>query len=440
MAASSPTILTVGAGKAYATVAAAIAASQNGDIIRVDAGTYTNDFAHITKPVTLEAAGGTVSMVATVKLPNKKGILIVDADTTIKGFSFSGASISASDGNNGAGIRYQSGTLTLINDYFTNNQNGLLATPLVAGTGTIDIQNSEFSANGAGDGYSHNIYVGNVASFTFNQSYSHDAKVGHDIKSRAKVTTITNSRIQDGGGTASYSIDLPNGGRADIRNNVIQQGANSQNPSIIAYGEEGGLHAGSSLTVSNNTIVNDMTAHPPVGVWNPNNASVTLSGNKVFGLTTATLTSGPATVSGTAFLASRPGLDLASTWQTPVPTVPGRTIIGSGPTTLTFMVSEDAYKGDAQLKITVDGTQIGGTQTAKALHAIMQSQAFDVRGLFAAGKHSVGVTFVNDAFGGTPSLDRNLYVDGASINGKAIAGSSLTLLANGTGTFTFQLP
>jgi hypothetical protein len=440
MPTSSPTILTVGAGKAYSTIAAAIAASQSGDIIRVNAGTYTNDFAHITRPVTLEAVGGTVNMVATVPLPNKKGILIVDASTTIKGFSFSGASISASDGNNGAGIRYQGGNLTLINDYFTNNQNGLLATPMVAGTGTIDIENSEFSANGAGDGYSHNIYVGNVASLTFNQSYSHDTKVGHDIKSRAQVTTITNSRIQDGGGTASYSVDLPNGGRAVIRDNVIQQGANTQNPSIIAFGEEGGLYANSSLAVSNNTIVNDLTARPPTGVWNPNKASVTLSGNKVFGLTAATLTSGPASVSGTTFLASRPGLDLGSTWQTPAPTVPSSTIIGSGPDTLTFMVSEDAYKGDAQFTIAVDGRQIGGTQTAKALHATLQSQAFEVHGLFAAGKHTAGVTFLNDAYGGTPLLDRNLYVDSATINGKAIGGSSLTLLGNGTGRFTFQLP
>ncbi|MFL5254635.1 MAG: hypothetical protein ACJ8AI_17415 [Rhodopila sp.] len=267
MSSASPPILTVGVSKQYTTVAAAIAAAEDGATIQVDAGTYTNDFATITHQVTLQSVGGAVNMLATEPLTNKKGILVVDASTTIQGFSFSGAAISQSDGNKGAGIRYEAGNLTLINDSFTNNQDGLLATPFVAGTGTIDIENSEFANNGAGDGYSHNVYVGEVASFTFYQSFSHDANVGHDIKSRAEVTTITNSRIEDGAGTASYTIDLPNGGAAVIRNNVIQQGANSQNPSIIAYGEEGNLHANSSLTVANNTIVNDLTAHTPRGVW-----------------------------------------------------------------------------------------------------------------------------------------------------------------------------
>jgi len=171
-------VLTVGVGEEYATIAAAIAASANGDVIKVSAGTYTNDFATINTQITLEGVGGVVNMVATEPLPNEKGILIVNNSATIQGFSFSGAEIPASEGNNGAAIRYQAGNLTLENDDFTGNQDGLLATPLVAGTGNIDIENSEFFNNGAGDGYSHNIYVNNVASLTFNNSYSHGAIVG----------------------------------------------------------------------------------------------------------------------------------------------------------------------------------------------------------------------------------------------------------------------
>ena len=63
--------------------------------------------------------------------------------------------------------------------------------------------------------------------------------VGHEIKSRALTTTITNSRIYDLNSTASLSIDLPNGGNALIQNNVIEQGPNSENHKIIDYGEEG---------------------------------------------------------------------------------------------------------------------------------------------------------------------------------------------------------
>ena len=44
--------LTVGTDKQFQTVSAAVAASQDGDTILVDAGTYTNDFAHITTDIT----------------------------------------------------------------------------------------------------------------------------------------------------------------------------------------------------------------------------------------------------------------------------------------------------------------------------------------------------------------------------------------------------
>ena len=91
--------------------------------------------------------------------------------------------------------------------------------------------------------------------------------MGHEIKSRAENTTITGSRIFDNNGTASYSIDLPNGGNATIQNNVIQQGPNSGNPAIIAYGEEGNLHAGTTVVVANNTIVNGKSG-TAWGVWN----------------------------------------------------------------------------------------------------------------------------------------------------------------------------
>ena len=36
--------------------------------------------------------------------------------------------------------------------------------------------------------------------------------------------------------------------------------------------------------------------------------------------------------------------------------------------TLTIRVSEDAYKGDAKFSVSIDGTQVGGTLTASALH------------------------------------------------------------------------
>ena len=112
--------------------------------------------------------------------------------------------------------------------------------------------------------------------------------------------------------------------------------------------------------------------------------------------------------------------------------------IGSGPDSLVLQVSEDAYQGDAAFTISVDGKQIGGTQTALASHAAGQAQAFTVQGSFGSGSHTVSVNFLNDAYGGSASADRNLYVNSATIDGTAIPGGTLTELSGGAQTFTFQ--
>ena len=58
-------ILTVGAGGEFQTIAAAVAASQDGDTIDVAAGTYTNDFLEFSDSITLQAVGGMVVIDAT---------------------------------------------------------------------------------------------------------------------------------------------------------------------------------------------------------------------------------------------------------------------------------------------------------------------------------------------------------------------------------------
>ena len=279
-------ILTVGANQQYKTIHAAVAASQDGDTIYVQAGTYTNDVATINHKLNLIGVGGMVKMVSTTKtLPNDKGIFVVNDDATIDHFEFSGAK---SSDYNGAGIRYQAGNLTVTNSYFHDNEDGILGTPLVAGTGTVTIKNSEFNHNGHGDGQSHNIYIGRVDTFTLTDSYSHDALVGHQVKSRAENSIITNNRIDDGNGTGSYSIDLPNGGNALVENNIIRQGPNSQNKITIAFSAEQ-THpqwAVSTLLARNNTIINSMAAtNKPAGIVNFGSGSVESDGNTIYGLT-----------------------------------------------------------------------------------------------------------------------------------------------------------
>ncbi len=75
------------------------------------------------------------------------------------------------------------------------------------------------------------------------------------------------------------------------------------------------------------------------------------------------------------------------------------------------------------LTVSVDGIQIGGTQTATSLHGI-GTQEFDVYGNFAAGSHAVTVNFVNATSDASGS--RNLYMDSAAIDGTVVPGAALT--------------
>ncbi len=298
------TVLTVGPGQAFSTLAAAVAASHDGDVIQVQAGTYTNDFATITTKITIEAVGGMARFVATVQPGNGKAILVTHSDVTLRNLEFSGAKVTD---DNGAGVRYEVGNLTIDNCYFHDNQDGLLAADNPAGS--ITITNSQFAHNGAGDGLTHNLYVGQVGTLTITNSYFHDAVVGHEIKSRALNTIIQGSSIVDGPtGTASYSIDLPNGGNDTISNDFIEQGPRSENPAIIHFGGEGTVYAGSSLSISNNVILNDLDSPSAVALLNQTMPAVTasLANNQVFGLTAAQIANGPVSESGTTFLTTEP--------------------------------------------------------------------------------------------------------------------------------------
>ena len=287
-------ILTVGSGSGdYATLATALSAANNGDTIEVPAGVYTNEYATVTKNVTIAGTGGTAYFVSTQPVPNGMGILVVDAsgEVNLTNLAFTGATTSNTNGANAAGIRYLSGNLVLANDALFGNQDGMLATPLAVGTGSITIQNSTVTNNGVsnpaltnGYGKTHNLYVNDVASLTITGSAITQANVGHEIKSRAFSTVVQNSLVADGPtATASYSIDLPNGGSGTISGNTIEQGPASQNAAIISNGEEGNLHAG-SLSVTGNTIVNNDASPSSVAVVNDSNTPATVSGNLIAGL------------------------------------------------------------------------------------------------------------------------------------------------------------
>jgi MYXO-CTERM domain-containing protein len=249
--------LQVGPDKQYKAVKDAVAVAKSGDVIEVDAGEYVDDISSIkVGDLTIRGVGGArAHLKATVPPPNKKGIFVVEAGVgpvTVEHLEFSGSKISANDGNNGAGIRAQGSELTVRDCYFHDNQNGILA-----GDGLMTIEFSEFAYNGE-EGYEHNVYIGVAPKFVFRGNYSHHAKSGHALKSRALENHILYNRLmEEADGNGSALIDLPQGGLSYIIGNLIQKGPAAENKyRVVLYKGEGGTNPDLNLFVSHNTFVN----------------------------------------------------------------------------------------------------------------------------------------------------------------------------------------
>jgi len=130
----------------------------------------------------------------------------------------------------------------------------------------------------------------------------------------------------------------------------------------------------------------------------------------------------------------------AQTTSAPISSASSSTGSSSGAATLDLSLSEDAYQGDAQFTVAIDGNTIGGAQTVTALHSQGALQDFSFSNALTAGTHDVAVSFLNDAYGGSGAADRNLYVDGISVNGTAVGGAAAVLYGTSTQHFAVTVP
>jgi len=244
-------VLEVGAGKAYPAPSAAAAVAQAGDVVKIDAGDYRGDVATWRAPnLRICGTGGRARLFADGKHAQGKAIwVIAGAGAVVDSVEFHGARV---PDRNGAGIRAEGGNLTVRNCGFFDGQEGILG----GNGGEIVIDRSEFARNGFGDGQSHNLYIGDAQRLVVTSSFFHSARIGHNLKSRARETRIENSYFMDGAsGTASYQVDFPNGGVVYMRGNVLQKGPRADNPTVIAYGQEFLKQPVNTLEMVHNTVV-----------------------------------------------------------------------------------------------------------------------------------------------------------------------------------------
>lgn len=228
----------------------------DGDTVNILAGVYPSDVARWQADgLVLRGVGGFAHLESNGLSWGDKAIWVIQGNnTTVEWIEFSECQV---PDHNGAGIRLEGLGLSVRHCHFHHNEMGILCGEYHPCT--VRIEYTEFDHHGYGDGYSHNLYIGNVDSLIFRYNYSHHAFIGHELKSRAWVNVIEYNRFSnEAGGEASREIDLPNGGQAYLIGNVIQQGLQSQNSNMVGFGMEGLINPGpQELYAVNNTLVNE---------------------------------------------------------------------------------------------------------------------------------------------------------------------------------------
>lgn len=174
-------------------------------------------------------------------------MLAVGTDLTVEDVEVTGA---RGPDNNEACFRNEPGTrFTVRRVECHGSNNGILGSG-----GSWLIEDSHFYDNGAGDGFSHNLYLsGDCSEVIFRRSTSERARGGHAFKSRCRTSTIEGSTLTDN--TVGDAAEFSYGGTVTISNTVIHQ-PDGSNGNIVRHGAEGCRHGG-ALTFISATVTSD---------------------------------------------------------------------------------------------------------------------------------------------------------------------------------------
>lgn len=206
--------------------------------------------------VTIKAElAGTARFVGT-PCQRKAQFVITGSDVVIDGIGFANARVGD---KNGAGIRFEGRNLTVRNSVFRDSEQGILTASKAQGA--IVVENSRFERVGScARGCAHGIYVSGVDKLIVRNSTFRDIRRAHHIKSRAHETHVLNNDLDDTSyGTASFLIDLPNGGSAIIRGNRLVKGPKAENRGcVIAIGKESTSRPFKYMVIEDNRVTSQL--------------------------------------------------------------------------------------------------------------------------------------------------------------------------------------
>lgn len=277
---SGGSILRVGAGHPFKTIAEAAWKAKDGDTVEIEAAEYVGDVAVWTQNnLTIRGINGRPQLVAGGQAAEGKGIWVMrGGDIRVENIALRGARVPHF---NGSGIRHEKGRLHVSNVRFVDNEMGILT----ANRAELElrVEGCEFTGPSEVKGdVPHNIYVGLIGRFEVTASFFHRANKGHLLKSRARESYVAYNRLSDGNGRASYEMEFPAGGKVLAIGNIIHQSKGTQNSNIVSYGAEKWNWDENSLVFAHNTFVNSANN----GTWittKPGNAQARLWRNLYVG-------------------------------------------------------------------------------------------------------------------------------------------------------------
>ncbi|ETI65199.1 hypothetical protein C100_03315, partial [Sphingobium sp. C100] len=240
-------------GRAYGMLADALRAIGDGrGTVVVAPGTYRQCAVQQGGDVTIRAATPGTAIFDGVPCEGKGALVLRGRSSAVDGLVFQ--NIRVPDGN-GAGIRLESGNLTVTDSLFRNSEEGILTGDYAGGQVRID--KSTFRKLGRCDrdlDCAHGVYIGRLASLSVTNSRFDQGDGGHYLKTRTPRVTITGNSFDDSGGhLTNYMIDLSNGATGTISGNEMVQGKDKDNWSaFITVAPEGRENDSAGLVIEGN--------------------------------------------------------------------------------------------------------------------------------------------------------------------------------------------
>ena len=111
----------------------------------------------------------------------------------------------------------------------------------------------------------------------------------------------------------------------------------------------------------------------------------------------------------------------------------------AGGDSLALYMAEDAYGGDAEISVAIDGSTVLPDVVITAGRSGMP-QAVPVPGVLGAGVHTVKVSLLHDNYGGGPAADRNAFVVEALINVVRASTADYQAIYSGSRSFEVTEP